>query len=518
MVPKLPKWKIVVSIICTTLAIIYAAPNFVNVNKLWLPHNGVNLGLDLRGGSHLLLDVDFETYLNDSMENVGDGVRKYLRDDKIGYKNLIVNKNALIFNLRDATDFNTVKKILRKIDDDLVVKLNDDLVSVHYNEDSIIKIRKKVIDQSIEIIRMRIDSSGTKEPIIQRQGDRHILLQVPGEEDPTQLKKILGKTAKLTFHLVDENANIEEASKGHVPTGSMIVKSGNDETGENYIVIKKKMLISGDQLTDAYATFDKDSQAVVAFSFNNLGGKLFGEITKNNIGKRLAIILDNKLLSAPTINGAILGGSGIISGSFDIESANELALLLRAGALPTPLKIIEERSIGPSLGADSIESGKKAGLIGFIAVAVFMVLSYGILGVFANVALALALLYILALLSLLQATLTLPGIAGIILTMGMAVDANVLIYERIKEELIKGTSNLYAIGQGFDTAFATIVDSNVTTLVAAFLLYIFGVGAIKGFAVTLTIGILSSMFAAIIITKLQVDIWMRYYKPKTLGL
>ncbi|XP_044732910.1 protein translocase subunit SecD [Chrysoperla carnea] len=361
---------------------------------------------------------------------------------------------------------------------------------------------------------MRVDSTGTKEPILQKQGDRHILLQVPGEEDPTYLKNILGKTAKVTFHLVDENANVEEAVKGHVPMCSMLVQG--DRMG--YLVVKKKAILGGDSLTTAAASFDQNSQAGVSFSFNSLGSKLFGEVTKNNVGKHLAIVLDNKLLSAPTINQPIMGGSGIISGDFTVESANELALLLRAGSLPAPLKIIEERSIRPNLGADSIESGKKAGIIGFAAVCIFMVWSYGLLGLFANIALSLAMLYVLALLSLFQATLTLPGIAGIILTMGMAVDANVLIYERIKEELNKGTSNLYAIKTGFESAFATILDSNLTTLIVAFLLYIFGVGAIKGFAVALTIGIISSMFSAIIITKLLIDIWVKYFKPKKLGL
>jgi preprotein translocase subunit SecD len=249
-----------------------------------------------------------------------------------------------------------------------------------------------------------------------------------------------------------------------------------------------------------------------------VGSKIFAEITKQNTGKRFAIVLDSKLLSAPVINTPITGGEGEISGSFTVESANDLALLLRAGALPAPLNIIEERSIGPNLGADSIEAGKKAGLIGFAAVVIFMTWSYGIMGIFANLALSIALLYIFAMLSMFHATLTLPGIAGIILTIGMAVDANVLIYERIREEIGKGASDLFAVRQGFESAFATITDSNITTLIAAFLLYFFGVGAIKGFAVTLSIGIIASMFAATVLTKLFVDVWMKYYKPKNLGL
>ncbi|WP_341790273.1 protein translocase subunit SecD [Rickettsia endosymbiont of Polydrusus tereticollis] len=515
---NLPKGKIFLSIICTIIAIICALPNFTAVNSKFLPHNTVNLGLDLRGGAHLLLDVDFDSYLNDSMENLADTLRKSFREDKIGYKNLTIRQNTLQLELRNPEELKLVKKIVNKIDSEITVNYEDNKLKLSYSDTKLGHLLNEVVDQSIEVVRMRVDSTGTKEPTLHRQGDKHILLQVPGEEDPTHLKNILGKTAKLTFHLVDETANIEEAVKGHVPSGSILVKGESENHQEYYVVIKKKAILGGDQLTNASASFNQNSQPVVAFSFNNLGSKLFGEITKNNAGKRLAIVLDNKLLSAPVINEPILGGNGIISGNFTVKSANELSLLLRAGSLPAPLKIIEERSIGPNLGADSIEAGKKAGIIGFVAVVIFMIWSYGVLGLFANIALSIAMLYILALLSLFQATLTLPGIAGIILTIGMAVDANVLIYERIKEELRKGASNLYSIKIGFESAFATILDSNITTLIVAFLLYIFGVGAIKGFAVTLTIGIISSMFSAIIITKLLIDIWVKYYKPRKLGL
>ena len=307
---------------------------------------------------------------------------------------------------------------------------------------------------------------------------------------------------------------MQEAVRGHLPTGSILVKSDNDTV----IVVSKKPVLGGEQLTNAQVSFNQNSQPTVAFALSSLGAKIFAKVTKENTGKRLAIILDNKLLSAPVINEPIIGGSGSISGHFTVESANELALLLRAGALPAPLNIVEERTIGANLGADSIESGKLAAIIGFAAIAVFMVWSYGVLGIFANIALAFALLYVLALLSMLQATLTLPGIAGVILTMGMAVDANVLIYERFKEELRNGASNFYAVRIGFKSAFATITDSNITTLVVAFILYLCGVGAVKGFAVALSIGIISSMFAAIVITKLLVDIWLSYFNPKNLGL
>lgn len=514
---KIPKWQIITSIIFTLIAIIYVLPNFTEKTSKWLPGDKVSLGLDLKGGSHLLLSVDFDSYMEDVMHSVAEGFRKYARDNKIGYRNLRVTKSDMKFNLRSEDDFKEIKNIVRRIDPNLSVAKENGLdVTFFYNEYAINQLQDKVIDQSIEIIRMRVDSTGTKEPNIQRQGLYNVLLQVPGEDNPSELKRVLGKTAKLTFHLVDEEANLERARSGHVPSGSRVIKSNEGEDA-GILVIKKKVIVSGDQLNNAQSQF-REGSAVVSFSFNNLGAKKFAEATSQNRGRRLAVVLDDAVISAPVINEPILGGDGVISGNFSVESATELALMLRAGALPAPLKVIEERTIGPNLGADSIESGKIAALVGFCLVVVFMTMTYGILGIFANITLMIALLYILALLSMLQATLTLPGIAGIILTIGMAVDANVLIYERIREELQKGCSNLYAVKMGFDSAFATITDSNVTTLIAAFLLYSFGVGAIKGFAVTLTIGIIASMYSALVITKLMIDLWLKYYKPKSIGL
>jgi preprotein translocase subunit SecD len=513
-VNRIPKWKIITSILFTVISLIYVLPNFTENSPEWLPGDKVNLGLDLRGGSHLLLSVDFDNYMDEKSQTDADALRKYLRDEKVGYRNLKVSRNNIQFNLRTKDDYSKVKKIVRNIDTNLSYAKEDELITLFYNEYAINQLQDKVIDQSIEVVRMRVDSSGTKEPTIQRQGVKDILLQVPGEENPSELKRVLGKTAKLAFHLVDHNANLEKAQMGLAPIGSQVVKS---EKNNELLVIKKKIVVSGDQLNNAQVQF-QDGNPEVKFSLNHLGAKRFADATSNNRGKRLAIILDGKVLSAPTINVPILGGDGVITGSFTIEEATELALMLRAGALPAPLKVVEERTIGPNLGADSIASGKTAAIAGFLFVVVFMLLSYGILGIFANITLVIALLYILALLSMLQATLTLPGIAGIILTIGMAVDANVLIYERIREELEKGCSNLYAVKMGFDSAFATITDSNVTTLIAAFLLYSFGVGAIKGFAVTLTIGIIASMYTALVVTKLMIDLWLKYWKPKSLGL
>ena len=514
---KISSWKIILTILLIIISTIYVIPNFTKKKYDWLPGDKVNLGLDLRGGYNLLMDVDFDSYLDGVGHSISESLKKHLRQEKIGYKNLVSDKANVKFDIKSSNDFIEIKKIVRKIDANLDIGIVNNTVTLSYDEYQLNQLQDKVIDQSIEIVRMRIDSTGTKEPVIHRQGVKHILLQVPGEEDPATLKNLLGKTAKLTFHLVDETANIEKAANGFVPNGSMVVKSENND-GERVIVVKKKIIVSGDELNNAFVSFTKDSIPAVNFSFNHIGAKKFAEVTSKNRGKRLAIILDGKILSSPVINDPILGGDGIISGNFTIDSASELALLLRAGALPTQLKVVEERTIGPNLGTDSIESGKIAALVGFLLVVVFMTLSYGILGIFANITLVIDLFFILALLSMLQATLTLPGIAGIILTIGMAVDANVLIYERLKEEIVNGCSNLYSVKIGFDSAFATIMDSNITTLIAAFLLYTFGVGATKGFAVTLTIGIISSMYGALVITKLMIDLWLKYGKPKNLGL
>lgn len=510
-------WRFFTSLIITILAIYFALPNYLSEEKYnWLPNSKVNLGLDLRGGSHLLLHADINAYIASQLEDVTDQLRKELRKESIGYKNLHSNENQISLLMRNVENIDKFRSIVKRLDPGFTTEQKENLLIISYRPDRIEELTDRVIDRSIEIIRMRIDPTGTTEPIIQKQGKQDILLQVPGATDPEQLKKVLGKTAKLTFHLVDENADIAEAAKGRLPAGTIFVE--NTETRGYAVVIKKKASINGEMLIDAQATFNQNSQPAVNFALNSTGSKTFADITKNHSGKRFAIVLDNKLLSAPVINEPILGGSGIISGSFTVESANELALLLRTGALPTALEVIEERTIGPSLGQDSIEAGQKAGLVGFISVIVFMTWSYGIFGIFANIGMTLTLLYILAMLSIFHATLTLPGIAGIVLTIGMAVDANVLIYERIAEELHKGASNLYAIRKGFETAFATITDSNITTLIAALLLYAYGAGAVKGFAVTLSIGILASMFSATVITKLFVDTWMKYVKPQKLNL
>ncbi len=510
-------YRISVTFFVTIIAVLFALPNFIRITSDILPSNSVNLGLDLRGGSHLLLNVDFKTYLEYQYDVLSDSLRQEFRHSKMGYKNLSHTKDYIVFDLRKSSDYEDVQKILRSINNDLWTERDGDRLFVRYSADALSKMKDEVIDQSIEVIRLRIDSNGTKEPVIQKYADSGILLEVPGADNPQEIKTLIGKTARLSFHLVNEEANLVAATKGSVPSDSVLMFIEHD--GNQYpCVIKKKSYLTGDMLNNASVTFNEYSQPAVSFSFNATGAKIFADLTKQNRGKRIAIVLDEKVLSAPVVNDPILGGSGVISGSMDLDAANELALLLRAGALPAPLKIIEERTIGPSLGLDSINSGIKAGVIGFCAVVIFMILSYGILGVIANIALSLSLLYILAMLSMFGATLTLPGIAGIILTIGMAVDANILIYERIREEVKRNVPNILAIKRGFDSAFGTIVDANITTFIVALLLYIFGAGVIKGFAVTLTIGLIASMFTATVVTKLMIDLWFRVSKPERLIL
>ena len=381
--------------------------------------------------------------------------------------------------------------------------------------------RRQAVEQSIEIIRRRIDETGTKEPTIQREGQDRILVQLPGVDNPQRIKDLLGKTAKLTFQLVDQSVTVEDARRGRLPPGDEILPSvdegrGRGGGGGSYVV-RKRVMVGGDTLVDAQATF-QNNEPVVSFKFDSIGGKKFGDATRENVGKPFAIVLDNKVISAPVIREPILGGSGIISGSFTVQSASDLALLLRAGALPAPISILEERTVGAELGADSIHAGAVASIVGVILVIVFMVLFYGLFGVFADIALMFNLCLMLGALSLLGATLTLPGIAGIALTMGMAVDANVLIYERIKEELRGGRSMLSSLEAGFTRAFGTILDSHVTTLVAGILLYWLGSGPVKGFAVTLSIGVLTSLFSAILVTRLQIVTWLRRLKPKAIPL
>ena len=394
-------------------------------------------------------------------------------------------------------------------------------IQVSFTEEKITEIRDYAILQSIEIIRRRVDEVGTNEPIIQRQGDDRILVQLPGLDDPERIKRLLGKTARMNFRMVNETASIDEALSGRIPPGSDLLYELDPRTGEKTLpyIIYKRIGVSGDQLVDANPSMDQYNQPVVSMRFDSTGSRKFGDLTSKNVGKRFAIVLDGEVISAPVIREAITGGSGQISGNFTFETASDLAVLLRAGALPAPLTILEERSVGPSLGKDSINAGMYAAIIAIILVIIYMLVIYGArFGVTANISLIINVLLILALLGVLDATLTLPGLAGIALTIGMAVDANVLIFERIREESRAGRSNIGAIDNGFKEAFRTIVDANITTLLAAVILFQFGSGPVKGFAVTLALGVMTTMFSSLMLSRGIITIWYNRYKPDNLNI
>ncbi|MCH2548061.1 MAG: protein translocase subunit SecD [Alphaproteobacteria bacterium] len=521
-----PRWKIVTIVMACLFFIMLASPNFISAEKRvslpdWYPERTVNLGLDLQGGSHLLLRVDFDAYLKEHMDNIVDAVRLAFRKDGVKYRGLANRDGKVVFSLREGSTDISMGSMVRDIDDGLaVLDENANEYTIGYSEQGLQRLKKQVMEKSMEIISRRVDETGTREPMIQQQGDDRILLQVPGLEDPEMLKDLLGKTAKMTFHLVDLSATQDEIARGRVGAGVMVLPSAEKDNLGRPIkyAVKRRALLSGEMLVDAAPTRDEYGKPAVNFRFNPLGARKFGEITTQNVGAPFAVVLDGEVITAPRINEPIIGGSGIINGQFTEAEANQLAILLRSGSLPAPLAVMEERSVGPSLGADSIAAGKFASAVAIGLVFAFMLITYGLFGIFSNIALFMNIIMILAFLSLFQATLTLPGIAGIVLVIGMAVDANVLIFERIREEVERGKTPFAAVDNGFKIAFRTILDSNITTLIAAIILFYFGTGTVKGFAVTLSIGILSSMFSATVLTRLMVATWMRRNRPKTLPL
>lgn len=515
------RWKVIFVIILCLLGIAYAVPNVLTPKHRawaeqhlpsWLPSKTVNLGLDLRGGSHLLMQADTDAVVTERMTALADTLRTDFRKEKIDIANLKLNDKAISFALRDQEQVNAARKIIVASEPQAGIDENAGAFTVTMTDQQVAEIKKQVIEQSIEIVRRRVDESGTKEPIIQRQGVDRIVVQLPGVDDPEHIKSLIGTTAKMAFHLVDFNAS----STGMPSPGSM--KLPLRESQGQDIVIQKRVMLSGERLTNAQPAYDQNGAPVVSFKFDSAGAKRFCDVTRDNVGKPFAIVLDNEVISAPVIRDAICGGSGQISGNFTVKEANDLALLLRAGALPAPLTIVEERTVGPTLGSDSVNAGKTAAIWAFVLVFIGMAVCYGLFGIFANIALALNMIFVFAILSILQATLTLPGIAGIILTIGIAVDANVLIYERIREEIKAGRSVLSAIDAGYKLAMSTIVDSNLTTLIVSMILFSFGTGPVKGFAVSMSIGIVTSLFSAIMITRLMVIYWLKKTRPTTLSL
>jgi protein-export membrane protein SecD len=470
----------------------FSALNFQNT-KDPLIDKKVNLGLDLQGGSYLLLEINSDPLVKEKIQSKVITLKKLLKENKLDYSNFIIGETSLSFTLNNPDKFELL--FFSKKDNLLNPYINDynshelDLeitgqnINIFFSKFGLLTINNSGLKQSIEIIRRRIDDVGTKEPTILQRGEKRILVELPGLKDPERIKKLLGKTAQLNFRLVSDND--EFGVDKLIP-----------ENGEN-LNISKRIVMSGENLVDAQPNFNSQSnEPTVSFTLDRLGAQKFGRATTDNVGKRLAIVLDGKIISAPSINEPITSGSGIISGNFSFQEATDLSLLLRSGALPTPLNVVEERTVGPDLGEDSIKSGITSLIVGFILVILFMLYKYKIFGLIANIALIANLIMLVGVLTILEATLTLPGIAGIILTVGMAVDANVLIFERIKEELKTEKSIVHAFHIGYSKAKITVLDANITTLIAAVILFAFGSGPVKGFAITLGIGIITTLFSA----------------------
>lgn len=514
-----PRWKIILITAVIVFGVLYSMPNLVGKdgrewmanNLSFLPNKSINLGLDLQGGAHILLDVDMDTVYAEHMEGLAESLRKNLREDGVQVSSVTSSLNDLVVTVKSEDDAATVRTQIRKLEQGLNIETNGNVVSASLSDTLKSDIVNNTLGHTIEIVRRRVDETGTNEPIITRQGDSRVLVQLPGVQDPERIKELLGKTAKLGFHLVDERAT--RTGRG----GAMAKVLPMMDNPEQMVGVKRHAMITGDMLVNASAAFNQ-GMPVVSFRLDARGADKFCRVSRDNVGKPFAIVLDDEIISAPVLREPICGGQGQISGGFSVQEANDLALLLRAGALPAPLTIAEERSIGPSLGADSVEAGKKAALVGFGFVIIFMVFAYGTFGMLTVISLFVNVVLVFGVLSALQATLTLPGIAGIVLTIGMAVDANILIFERIREDYLQGRSVLGAIQSGFDNAFSTIIDANLTGLIAAVLLYSFGTGPVKGFAVTLSIGILTTMFSAIMVTKLLIYLWSRKTGAKSLPL
>ncbi len=528
------RWKIAAILLTCLAGLVMALPNFFAKETVaawpnFLPKKQLNLGLDLQGGAHLLMSMDKEEIRKDWLANLRDSARSSLRTAKIGYAGLGVQGGQLQVRLTKPEDRDAALKELRKLiqpignailgssGNDLTVDAGTEpgMITMALTDQGLKARIASAADSSIATIDRRINSLGTSESSVVRQGTDRILIQYPGLKDTASLKELIGKTAKLSFHEVHRTMGPEDAKLTTVPADYKIYPGDKGEDAE--FLLKERPTVPGEDLVDAQPGFDsQNGGAVINFRFNQSGARKFADYTKENVGQRFAIVLDNKVISAPVIQTAILGGSGQISGNFTVEGTNTLAIQLRSGSLPTELTIVEERTVGPSLGADSINAGKTAGLIGGIAVVALTILAYGTFGIFAVVGLLVHLILTLALMTMIGSTLTLPGIAGLVLGVAMAVDANVLIYERIREELRAGKTPINAIDSGFQRAFVTIADSQLTTLACALIMFWLGSGPIRGFAVTLTIGILTSIFASVTVVRLLISQWIKA-QPKGRG-
>ena len=491
----------------------------------FLPSGLVNLGLDLRGGAHLLAEVKVEDVYTTIMDDRWPEVRDVLAAERdiVGFVTREDGpQDRLLVRISNADGMDRALELVRGLarpvaslsgagQTDIDVSANGGVLTVQLTDAEKLAVDERTLQQSLEIIRRRIDEAGTREPTIQRQGTQRILVQVPGVGSAQEVKDLIGKTALLTFNPVVNRTGDAEANPG---SGNVIMPAA-DEEGVYYI-LERSPVVTGEQLTDAQPAFDQNGRPAVNFRFNPTGARKFGDYTADNIGSPFAIVLDNEVISAPTIQSHISGGSGIITGRFSVEESTELAILLRAGSLPAELTFLEERTIGPELGQDSIDAGKIACIVAGLAVLIYMALSYGLFGIFANVALIINVILIFGLLSMIGATLTLPGIAGIVLTIGMAVDANVIVFERIREELKTAKGPARAIELGYEKALSSIIDANITTFITATILFVMGSGPVRGFAITLGLGIMTSVFTAIFVTRAIIVLWYQRRRPKTI--
>lgn len=513
------KLKAAVVGIVFVLGVVFSAPTFMPKEafnelpakaKEWL--NPITLGLDLQGGSYLLMEVNTNELVKEKLTSLSELVRTVLRENDVKFSIAPVTEEVLVVRVLNTADTIEARDLIRKQENtQLDIEISGTALNVRYSPEAIEKMIQQATAQSVDIVRNRLDQLGTTEPLIQQQGTNRIVVQMPGVQDPSEVKSLLGKTAKMSFHLADEEVSVLDAQMGKIPVTDMLI----DGT-----VLKRAPVVSGADLDDAQKAYGENNEPVVSFSFKPAGAKKFAKATRENVGRQLAIVLDGKIISAPVINGPIPGGKGQITGNFTVESANDLALLLRSGALPAPLQVVEERVVGPGLGEDSIKAGTTACVVGLLLVFGCMLFVYGFtFGTIANIVLVVNGILLLALLNLLNATLTLPGIAGIALTIAMAVDANVLIYERMKEEMAHGiTHPVEVVKRGFSGSFSAILDGQLTTLFAAFFLFWLGSGPVRGFGVTLGLGLATSMFSALWVTKVLLSLWMGWRKPKKIDL
>ena len=525
------------SILICIVAVFIALPNVLpqtlrDAMPGWLPKDTLSLGLDLQGGSQLLLEADIDAVLKEKLESTRDDARRLLTTaPRLQHTPTLQGTTAVVVKLTNPADLavaqERLKTLIQSVEAGLLgggannytlsTSANDGTLTLTMTEGATAYYRTQTLSQSIEIVRRRVDELGTKEPTIQQQGANRILVQVPGLDDPQRLKDLIGKTAKLQFRMVDEQGDVQAAIAGRVPVGDELLYEAGPSGQQIPYLIEKRVIVTGEQLVNAQQSVDQRSgKPVVSFTFDSQGARRFGDATKANVGRLFAIVLDNVVISAPRIQEPILTGAGQITGNFTFESANDLAILLSAGALPAPLNVVEERTVGAELGVDSIESGTTAAVVGVAIVVVLLVLCYGLFGSFAVIGLVLNLIITLAIMTMIGATLTLPGIAGLILSIGMTVDANVLFYERMREERALGKQAASSLAGGFSGSSNAIFDANMTQLLACAILFYLGSGPVRGFAVTLGIGIAVSMFTAVLLTRIMVVSWYRWRKPKVL--